>query len=107
MTLRHCCLQPDKPSGQVHHKSNTFGSGHEAVPSKFLLAVAKSIADAGAVLITGPSNAKTEVMAHIKKRKPELLKTLLGGKTVDHPSDAQLVANARKYFESADQMHSN
>lgn len=100
-------LHPDKPTRQVHHKSNTIGNGHETLPSEFLHAAAKSISDAGAVLITGPANAKTELMAHIKKHDPELLKIILGVETVDHPSDAQLVAYARKYFRSADQMHSN
>ena len=54
--------------------------------------------------ITGPSNAKTELMAHIEKHEPKLLKIILGVETVDHPTDNQLVAYARKYFKSADQM---
>jgi hypothetical protein len=30
------------------------------------------------------------------------MKTEMGIETVDHPSDAQLVAYARKYFEASD-----
>jgi stalled ribosome rescue protein Dom34 len=97
-------IHPDKPTRQVHHKSKTIGSGHEVLAKEYLHAAAQSIADAGAVLITGPSNAKTELMAHIKKHDPELLKIILGVETVDHPTDKQLVAYARKYFKSADQM---
>lgn len=100
-------LHPDNPSRQVHHKSNTIGSGHEVLGREFLHAAAQSIADAGAVLITGPSNAKNELISHIEKHDPKLLKIILGVETVDHPSDAQLVAYARKYFKSADQMQSN
>jgi stalled ribosome rescue protein Dom34 len=100
-------LHPDKPTHQVHHKSNTIGSGHEVLAKEFLHAVAQSIAGAGAVLVTGPSNAKTELMTHIEKHDPKLLKIILGVETVDHPSNAQLVAYARKYFKTADQMHSN
>lgn len=95
---------PEKPARQVHHKSNTIGSGHEVLAKEFLHAAAQLIADGGAVLITGPANAKTELMTHIEKHDPELLKIILGVETVDHPSDAQLVAYARKYFKSADQM---
>ncbi len=100
-------LHPEKPTRQVHHKSNTIGSGHQVLAKEFLHAAAQSIADAGAVLITGPSNAKTELMAHIEKHDPKLLKIILGVETVDHPTDNQLVAYARKYFKSADQMHSS
>ena len=57
-----------------------------------------------AVLITGHSNAWTELMKHIEKHEPKLMKTILGVETVDHPSDAQLVALARKYFKTADRM---
>ena len=43
-------------------------------------------------------------MKHIEKHEPKLMKTILGVETVDHPSDAQLVALARKYFKTADRM---
>ena len=97
-------LHPENPTRHIHHKSNTIGSGHEMLAPEFLHAAAQSIADAGAVLITGPSNAKTELMAHIEKHDPKLMKIILGVETVDHPTDNQLVAYARKYFKSADQM---
>jgi stalled ribosome rescue protein Dom34 len=97
-------LHPENPARQVHHKSNTIGSGHEALAAEFLHAAAHAIADAGAVLITGPGNAKTELMAHIEKHDPKLLKIILGIETVDHPTDKQLVAYARKYFKAADPM---
>ena len=97
-------LRPGHPTRNIHHKSNTIGSGHDKRAPEFLRAAAQSIADAGAVLITGPSNAKTELMKHIEKHEPKLMKTILGVETVDHPSDAQLVALARKYFKTADRM---
>ncbi|MFN0190963.1 MAG: translational machinery protein [Aestuariivirga sp.] len=97
-------LRPDHPSRNIHHKSNTIGSGHDDLASAFLRAAAQSIADAGAVLITGPANAKTELMKHIGQHEPKLMKIILGVETVDHPSDAQLVAYARKYFKAADRM---
>ena len=59
-------------------------------------AVAESVADAGSVLITGPASAKTELVEHIRVHDPELNKLIVGVETVDHPSDAQPVAHARK-----------
>jgi hypothetical protein len=35
---------------------------------------------------------------------PKLMKIIAGVETVDHPSDAQLVAHARKYLKVTDRM---
>jgi stalled ribosome rescue protein Dom34 len=95
-------LQPENPTMHIHHKSNTIGSGHETLGKDFLHEVAMSVAKAGAILIAGPGNAKTELMKHIELHDKQLVKAIAGVETVDHPSDAQLVAYARKYFKSAD-----
>jgi stalled ribosome rescue protein Dom34 len=97
-------LHPDHPTRHIHHKANSIGSGHASEDHDFLHSVAQSIADAGAVLITGPANAKTELVKWISKHDPGMMKIIVGVETVDHPSDAQLVAHARHYFKAADRM---
>jgi stalled ribosome rescue protein Dom34 len=97
-------LHPDHPTKHLHHKAMSIGSGNAAEDQNFLHAVAESIADAGAVLITGPANAKTELVKHIDQHDPKLMKIIAGVETVDHPSDAQLVAHARHYLAAADRM---
>ena len=91
-------IQPDHPSHHIHHKANTIGSGHDKTSETYLHEVAKALGDAHAILITGPAGAKTELVAHIQKHDPALAKNISGVETVDHPSDGQLVAYARKYF---------
>jgi hypothetical protein len=97
-------LHPDNPTRHIHHKANAIGSGNAAEDHAFLHAVAQSIADAGAVLITGPANAKTELVKHISAHDPQLMKIIVGIETVDHPSDGELVAHARHYFKTEDVM---
>ncbi len=97
-------LHPDNPTRHIHHKANSIGSGHAAEDHNFLEAVTQSIADVGAVLITGPANAKTELVKHISAHHPPLMKIITGIETVDHPSDGQLLAHARKYFRVEDEM---
>lgn len=97
-------LHPDHPSRHIHHKANSMGSGHTSADHAFLQAVAESIADAGALLITGPANAKTELIKHIHQHNSNLMKVIVGVETVDHPSDAQLVAYARTYLKATDRM---
>jgi stalled ribosome rescue protein Dom34 len=97
-------LQPDNPTKHLHHKANSIGSGHIPADQDYLHAVAESIADAGAVLITGPANTKTELVEHIRRHDPKLVKAIAGVEAVDHPSDKQLVAFARKYLTATDRM---
>jgi hypothetical protein len=97
-------LHPHNPTRHIHHKANSIGSGHTAEDQDFLHRVTESIADAGAVLITGPANAKTELVKHIHHHDPRLMDIIAGVETVDHPSDGALVAYARKYFGAADLM---
>jgi len=97
-------LNPDHPTKQIHHKANSIGSGHVAADDEFLHAVVQSIADAGAVLIAGPANAKTQLVKHIGDHDPKFAKVIAGVETVDHPSDAQLVAYARKYLKASDRL---
>jgi stalled ribosome rescue protein Dom34 len=97
-------LHPERPTRHIHHKANSIGSGHAAEDHAFLHAVAQSVAEAGAVLITGPANAKTELVKHIHRHEPNLMNAIAAVETVDHPSDAALVAYARRYFQAADRM---
>jgi stalled ribosome rescue protein Dom34 len=99
-------LHPDHPTRHIHHKANSVGSGHISPDRDYFHAVAASVADAGAVLITGPADAKTELVEHIRVHDPELIGRIVGIETVDHPSDAQLVAHAKKYLVAADRMRS-
>jgi hypothetical protein len=97
-------LHPQHPTRHLHHKANSIGSGHASEDHEFLQAVAASVADAGAVLITGPANAKTELVKWIGQHDPGLKKAIVGVEAVDHPTDAELVAHARRYFKAEDRM---
>jgi hypothetical protein len=97
-------LHPENPTRHIHHKANAIGGGHAPEGQDFLHTVAEPVADAGAVLITGPANAKTELLKHIHHHDPGLIDIIAGVETVDHPSDGALVAHARRYFGGADLM---
>lgn len=97
-------LHPDHPTRHIHHKANSLGSGHASPDHAYLQAVAESIADAGAVLVTGPANAKIEFVEYIRVHDPKLSRLIAGVETVDHPSDAQLIAHARKYLLATDRL---
>jgi stalled ribosome rescue protein Dom34 len=98
-------LHPHNPTRHIHHKSNSNGSGHAVEDQDFLHRVVESVAGAGAILITGPTNAKTELVKHIHDHDPRLIDIIAGVETVDHPSDGALVAHAKTYFKASDKMN--
>ena len=98
-------VQSSDPHVHVHHKANTVGSGHASVDHAFLERVAQAIAHSGAILITGPANAKNELAAHLGQHHPDLAKRVSGVESLDHPSDGELRSLARRYFKAEDRMH--
>jgi stalled ribosome rescue protein Dom34 len=92
------------PHQHLHHKANTRDSGHAPIDQVFLEHVAQAVMPAGAVLITGPASAKKELAAYIAQRHEQLSRRICGVETVDHPSDGELLALARKFFRADDRM---
>ena len=91
-------VHPDHPTRHIHHKANTIGSGHASEDQHFLQSVADALGDASAILITGPANEKTELVNHIARHAPALKAKIRGVEALDHPSDGEILALARKFF---------
>jgi stalled ribosome rescue protein Dom34 len=87
------------PHQHLHHKAHSPDSGHVPPDQKFLHEVADALAPAEAILITGPGSAKTELMSYIHRAQPELARRVSGVDTLDHPTDRQLAALARAFFD--------
>ncbi|MET0408053.1 MAG: translational machinery protein [Hyphomicrobium sp.] len=92
-------VHPDHPTRHIHHKANTIGSGHASEDQEYLHEVASALTEAGAILVTGPANEKTELLNHITRHDPSLKPKIKGVETLDHPSDGEILALARKFFK--------
>jgi stalled ribosome rescue protein Dom34 len=101
----HTTVRSSHPDQHIHHKANSGDSGHAPVDNEFFKRVAQAISQAAAILVTGPANAKTELVAYIRKHQPHLGERISGVETLDHPSDGALVALARSFFKADDRMH--
>jgi len=86
------------PQGQQHWEWACGGG------PRFLSTRGDAVADAGAVLITGPANAKTELVKHIQHHAGALSARIVGVATLDHPTDNETLAMARSYFKADHQM---
>jgi stalled ribosome rescue protein Dom34 len=92
-------VHPQHATRHIHHKANSIGSGHAAEDHDFLQSVADAVTDAGAILVTGPANAKTELINHIERHAPALKARIRGVEALDHPTDGEILALARKFFK--------
>ncbi|MEO8144282.1 MAG: hypothetical protein ABI654_08720, partial [Betaproteobacteria bacterium] len=57
-----------------------------------------SLAGVTEVLVTGSHTAQADFRHYVEKHRPAVAKQIVGWETVDHPTEAQLVAFARQYF---------
>lgn len=89
---------------QVHHKHGVLGSGHAEGDKAFFAAIAAHLAGAGEILIAGPGKAKLEFQRYLHQHAPQTEKKVAAIETVDHPSDGQFVAYARRAFLKIDAM---
>ncbi|MGZ3239387.1 MAG: translational machinery protein [Burkholderiaceae bacterium] len=89
----------------LHTKSGIPGSGHAAENVTYFNDIANAIKGSLEILIVGPGNEKLAFLKHLQKHQHELAEKVVSIETVDHPSDGQLLAYARKYFAKADLMH--
>ncbi len=78
------------------------GDKHAAEDPNYFTGVAVALAGAHEILITGPGQEKLAFSKHLKLHAPAIAARIVGVETVDHPSDGQLLAYARKYFLKVD-----
>ena len=94
------------PQHLIHRHPQGRGDAkeHPDDATRFFHAVARSLEGADAVLIVGPSSAKLEFLRYVQDRDQKLQAKVAGIETMDHPTDREIVAYARRYFKGSDRM---
>lgn len=94
----------EREGGQqkVHRISGIPGSGKAPIDHHFFDEVAVALSNAVEILIVGPGGAKTEFHKDLQARHEAVAKKVIGVESVDHPSEGELLALARKYFRRID-----
>ncbi|MCE2981665.1 MAG: hypothetical protein LW923_17735 [Betaproteobacteria bacterium] len=119
MTLFHAVVRIDHHAAQIlqfdpdhieaqtlrahNHPTRQHGS-QLRTEHEFFGAVCDALAGTGEALVVGSKTAQTDFRHYVEKHRPQTLPQIVGYETVDQPSDAQLVALARKYFVKHDRM---
>ena len=87
---------------KVHLKSTVIGSGKAKQDHRYFDEIVAALADTREIVLTGPGSAKIEFSKDLAKRHAGVAKRVVGVESVDHPSDGELLAFARKYFRKVD-----
>ncbi len=89
---------------QRHPKGSTAEHNHPEDAHRFFHDVAHTLEGAEPILLVGPSTAKLQFFRYVHKQAHALEARIVGIETVDHPTDAQLVAYAKHYFGIPDRL---
>jgi stalled ribosome rescue protein Dom34 len=93
-------------ASQVKARSNhtrTHGNGVRT-EHEFYGHVCDALQAVPEVLITGGKTSLKDFQHYVDKHRPALAPHIFGYEVVDHPSPAQLVALARRFFLKADRL---
>jgi hypothetical protein len=89
------------PQHHVHRHAKGAGDAHQHPQDgiQFFGQIAGLLQGADQVLVVGPATAKLHFLRFLAKQDHALEAKVVGVETVDHPTDRQLVAHARHYFD--------
>ena len=96
-------VKAQKVKAHSHHTAQHGSSVR--TEHEFFGEVCDALAGITEVLVTGPHTALADFQHYVQKHRTALSAQIVGYETVDHPSDNQLVALARKYFLRYDRMN--
>jgi stalled ribosome rescue protein Dom34 len=95
-------------SHEQHQRSHVRKAPHGGHVTReetlFFREVAEPLANVQEILVIGPAQAKDEFVNFLKTEHSELAKKIVAVETADHPTDAELLAYARKHFKVLDRM---
>ena len=119
MPLSHAVIVIDHHSAQVvqfdadhaevrkiaAHTHYTRQHGSSArTEHEFFGAVCDALTGVAEVLVTGTHTAQADFRHYVEKHRKGLAANIVGWETVDHPSEGQLLALARKFFLRHDRL---
>ena len=95
-------VQAQKVKSHTHHTAQ-HGSDVRT-QHEFFAQVCNALAGIQEVLVVGPKTGIADFQHYVNKHRGETASHVVGYETVDHPTEKQLVAMARKYFLKFDRM---
>ncbi len=89
---------------KVHSRKSTHGGHKNPADARFFAEVAQALSGTHEILIMGPAQTKNEFSNYLHEKHASLGKGIVAVENADHPSDAEVLAYARKHFKALDRM---
>lgn len=88
-----------KVTHKDHHTHARDHLDQERGESHLFQDAAAELSSSDRALIIGPGIAKIHFESYLKEKRPFIARKIAGVETVDHPTDGQIAAMAKKHFE--------
>lgn len=105
--VEHERIKSHNPFRKVHHKAGVIGAGHLQLDRDYFDHIIDALRGANEWLLVGPGAAKDQLLHHVEAHVAWLKEKLVGIEAMDHPTDGELLAHARRFFKAADRMRAN
>ena len=89
---------------RIHSRKSTHGGHRAGADHAFFEEVIGSLQGAHEILVMGPAQSKHEFVKYLQARHPAIAKLVVAVENADHPTDAQVLAHARKHFAAIDRL---
>ncbi len=89
---------------ELHHHLADSRPGHPIDVFRFFDEIASSLDGIRDIVITGPGMSKTAFASYLRERYPRVAERVVGVETLDHQTGPELVAYAKRYFHSVDEL---
>jgi stalled ribosome rescue protein Dom34 len=89
---------------RVHSRKSTHGGHKAARDVKFFEDVARALKGSHELLLIGPAQTKQEFAAFLREKHHDLGAGIVAVESADHPSDAEVLAYARRHFVAIDRI---
>ena len=96
-------MEAQRIKSRSHHKHQGKADDY----SSFFAEITKSVEGCREVLLTGPGLARNQLRDWCQAHSSAVAGCIVDSIAADHPTDAQLVAQARQYFKKFDAMASD
>jgi stalled ribosome rescue protein Dom34 len=92
------------PHQHAHSRKSTHGGHPSQADHQFFEEVAHALEGVHEILLMGPAHTKQEFAAYLRAKHPQLGGAIAAVENADHPTDAQVLAYARRHFTAIDRM---
>jgi stalled ribosome rescue protein Dom34 len=89
---------------RVHNRKSTHGGHKSPADRHFFDDAAQALEGAHEILVIGPAQTGQEFATFLRDKHPQLGRGIVAVESADHPTDAEVLAYARRHFTALDRM---